>query len=157
MYTPASWAAATVKVAPTAISCVPELNVPVTEGLLVKALAVIVCTPPECVSVTVVGNVIAYVYDPLPVTVKDAAVTVPVVAGKVTPLVRVRVPAGASTTVPPVAVCTARLPKLMSAFFAILIGVTTVAVAVAVAVACAWICEVNPASSKQVNKILVFM
>ena len=137
--------------------CVPELNAPVPEGLLVKELAAIVCTPPECVSVTVVGRVISYVYEPLPLTVKDAAVTVPVVAGKVTPLVLVRVPAGANTTVPPVAVCTAILPKLMSVFFEILIGVTTVAVAVAVAVACAFICEVKPARSKKVNKILFFI
>ena len=85
-------------------------------------------------SVTVEGNVIIYVEEPEPVTVKVAADTEPLAAGSVTPLVLVRVPAGANTTVPPVAVCTARLPKLMSVFFEILIGVITVALAVAVAV-----------------------
>jgi len=72
----------------------------------------------------------------VPSTLKAAAVTVPVVAGRVTPLVLVRVPAGANTTVPPVEALTAILPKLISAVFVIVIGVTTVAVAVAVAVAC---------------------
>ena len=99
-------------------------------------VAVIVCEPAECVKVTVEGNVIAYVDDPDPETVKSAAVTAPDVDGKVTPLVLLRVPAGANTTVPPVADCTAILPKFKSAFFTILMGTIIVAVAVAVAVAC---------------------
>lgn len=85
----------------------------------------------------VVGSVIAYVYTPWPFTVKEAAVTVPAVTGSVTPPVDVRVPAGVSTAVPPVAVCTATLPKFMSTFLVMLMGVTIVAVALAVAVACA--------------------
>src|SRR5437764_1261906 len=68
---------------------------------------------------------------------KEAAATVPVTAGNVTPEVAVRVLAGASTTVPPVAVCTAALPKFMSTVLVIVIGVTIVALAEAVALACA--------------------
>ena len=103
VYTPASCPAPTVNVAPTEIFCVPLDKVPVADGLLVNEPALIVCTPPECVSVTVEGSVIEYVEDPEPVTVKEAAETVPVVEGSVTPLVLLLVPAGANTTVPPVA------------------------------------------------------
>ena len=136
---PATCAAATVRVAPTEKFWVPAPDkVPVPEGLLVKEVASIVSDPLARVSVTVVGNVMAYVYAAVPVTVKAAADTVPVVAGRVTPDVRVRVPAGARTTVPPVAVCTEILPKLILAVLEMLIGVTMVAVAVAVAVDCAF-------------------
>jgi hypothetical protein len=67
--------------------------------------------------------------------VKEAAVTVPAVAGRVTLPVLVRVPPVARITVPPAPDATAILPKLMSAFFEMLMGVTMVAVAVAGAVA----------------------
>ena len=118
----------------------------------------IVSTPPEWVSVTVAGNVIAYVNDPDPVTVKAAAVTVPVVEGSVTPLVLERVPAGARTTVPPVPACTAMLPKLISAFLAMLMGLITVAEAVAVAVDCAFELNANANNPKaaKVNFLIVF-
>ena len=61
-----------------------------------------------------------------PVTLNDAAVTVPATAGRVTPPVDVRVPAVDNKTVPAVALI-ATLPKLMSAVFAMVIGVTIVA------------------------------
>lgn len=161
VYTPATWPAATVKVAPTETFCVPLDSVPVPDGSLVKELAAIVSEPDARVSVTEEGNVIAYVEDPEPVIVKEAAETVPAAAGSVTPLVLVRVPAGANTTVPPVPACTARLPKLISAFFAILIGVITVAVAVAVAVDCAvalavTTIKVTRESKFFIKRILVF-
>jgi hypothetical protein len=71
--------------------------------------------------------------------VKEAAATVPVVEGRVTPPAPpvVRVPAGANTTVPAVAAETATLPKFKSAVLVIVIGVMMVAEAAAVAVACA--------------------
>ena len=68
-----------------------------------------------------------------------AAVTVPVVAGSVTPPEPpvVRVPAGASTAVPETVADTATLPKFISTVFTIEIGVMMFAEAEAVAVACA--------------------
>ena len=66
---------------------------------------------------------------------KFAAATVPVVAGSVTPPVKVRVPAGARTTVPPDDGDTAMLPKFMLVTRAIVIGVMMFADADAVAVA----------------------
>jgi hypothetical protein len=69
--------------------------------------------------------------------VKFAAATVPVVAGSVTPPVKVRVLAGANTTVPPDVGDTAMLPKFMLVTRAIVIGVMMFADALAVAVACA--------------------
>ena len=70
---------------------------------------------------------------------KAAADTVPVVAGRVTPPPPpvVRVPAGASTTVPESVADTATLPKFISAVLAIEIGVMMLAEHDAVAVACA--------------------
>jgi len=68
--------------------------------------------------------------------VNEAALTVPAVAGNVTPPVVVRVPAGAKTAVPRVDE-TATFPKLMSVAFTIEIGATTVAVVGAEAVTCA--------------------
>ena len=70
---------------------------------------------------------------------KEAAATVPVVEGSVTPPAPpvVRVPAGANTTVPAVAAETATLPKFKSAVLVIVMGVMMVAEAAAVAVACA--------------------
>jgi hypothetical protein len=124
----------------------------------VKVLAVIVLAP--LVRVRLVdGSVIAYVYTPCPVTVKEAAVTVPAAAGSVTPPVTVRVPAGASITVPPVAVCTATLPKFMSTVFVMLIGVTIVAVDVADAVACAKELDADAISTTAVaiNLVLFFI
>jgi len=61
-----------------------------------------------------------------PVTLNDAAVTVPATAGSVTPPVEVRDPAVVNTTVPAI-VLIATFPKLMSAVLAIVIGVTIVA------------------------------
>jgi hypothetical protein len=70
-----------------------------------------------------------------PVTVKDAAVTVPTVAGRVTPPVAdlVGVPEAAGRTTVPSEEPTAIFPKLISVTFEIAIGVIIVAVAVAVA------------------------
>jgi hypothetical protein len=69
-----------------------------------------------------------------PVTVKAAAETVPVVAGKVQPPVTVRIGARvAGRTTVPGAVLTAMLPKFMSPALAMAIGVIIVADAVAVA------------------------
>jgi hypothetical protein len=62
------------------------------------------------------------------------------------------------TTVPPVPVCTATLPKFMSTVFVMLIGVTIVADAVAVAVACAKELDEKAisASTAKANFVLVF-
>lgn len=67
---------------------------------------------------------------------KLAAVTVPAVAGRVTPPVLVRVPADAErTTVPPDVGDTAMLPKFMLVTSDMVIGVMILPVADAVAVA----------------------
>ena len=129
-YVPAAWAAPTFKVAPTVRACVPEDNAPVAEGVLAKELIVIVLTPLVRVR-AVPGNVMAYVYSPCPFTVNAAAETVPAVAGSVTLPVRLLVPSGVNTTVPPAATSTATLPKFISTVLVIDIGVTIVAVAVA--------------------------
>ena len=155
-YVPAACAAATFSVAPTVRVCVPRpARSPVVVGLLVNAVTVIVL-PPE---VTVKGApVIAIVYvEPVkPVTVKDAAVTVPITAGRVTPPVVERVPAGVSITVPPTAL-TATLPKFMLAALAIAIGVTIVAVAVAVAETCANVLTANESRRiARTNNLIVF-
>ena len=55
------------------------------DGSLVNEAAAIVSEPDARVSVTDEGNVIAYVEDPEPVMVKEAAETVPAAAGSVTP------------------------------------------------------------------------
>jgi hypothetical protein len=69
--------------------------------------------------------------------VKEAAETVPVVAGRVTPPEPpvVRVPAGARTVVPESVAETATLPKFISTVLTIVIGVMMFAEAEAVAVA----------------------
>jgi hypothetical protein len=69
--------------------------------------------------------------------VKSAPATVPVVEGKVTPPAPpvVRVPAGTRTTVPANDAETATLPKLISTFFTMEMGVIIVALHEAVAVA----------------------
>ena len=133
---PGACAAATFNLAPTVSVCVPAVNVPVVDGVLTKFVTVIVFAPLVIVSAAD-GSVMAYVYAPYPFTVNAAAVTVPVVAGNVTPPVLVRAPAGVSVAVPAVLACTATLPKFMSVVFVMLIGVTIVPVDVAVAVACA--------------------
>ena len=70
---------------------------------------------------------------------KLAAATVPMVEGSVTPPPPpvVRVPAGASTTVPATVADTATLPKFISAVLLIEMGVMMVALQAAVAEACA--------------------
>jgi hypothetical protein len=71
--------------------------------------------------------------------VKEAAETVPLVAGSVTPPAPpvVRVPAGARTAVPAIVAETATLPKFISTVLTIETGVMMFAEAEAVAVACA--------------------
>jgi hypothetical protein len=90
---------------------------------------------PEVIVVAKAGRVIAYVKLTWPVTVKAAAVTVPVVAGRVTPPVVLRAFAGVRITVPS-ATLDATLPKFISVVFVIVIGETMVAVADAVADTC---------------------
>ena len=115
------------------------------EGELVKLLTVIV--PEGPVSVTSAeGRVIAYVADGVPVTVKAAAVTVAVRAGnnEAVTLVYVGTLAGLTTTVPANVALGITLPKLrLVPAFAIVIGVTIVAVEVAVAEFCANVLTVN--------------
>ena len=83
---------------------------------------------------------------------KLAAATVPVVAGRVTPPAPpvVRVPPGASTTVPAVVADTATLPKFMSTVFTIVIGVMMFAEQDAVADACAKELLENPITTAAV-------
>lgn len=131
MYVPATWLAATFRVPPTATVAAPEERVPVPEGLLVNVPTVMLCDAPS-LRVMLVGRVIVNDEVPVPVTLKEAAETVPVVAGKVTPPVLVRTPAVERTTVPAV-VPTAMFPKFMSTDLAIAIGVMMVAEALAVA------------------------
>ena len=88
-------------------------------------------------NVIVVGNVMAYVEVPNPLTVKAAAVTVPVTAGSVTPPDFTRDPLVERATVPATVGLTAILPKFISTVFEIAIGVITVAEVVAVAETCA--------------------
>ena len=91
------------------------------------------------VRVALDGNVIAYVNEGAPDTVNDAAATVPVVDGRVTPPEPpvVRVLLVDNTTVPLVDARTAMLPKFISVTLAMVIGVMIVADAVAVADTCA--------------------
>ena len=77
-----------------------------------------------------------------PVTVNWAAVTVPVVVGRVTPPVVVLVPSVARITVPGVAL-TATLPKFISVLLAIAMGVIIVAEAFEVALTCAKVAAEN--------------
>ena len=67
------------------------------------------------------------------VTAKEAAVTVPAVAGSVTPPIGVRVPSVPRTTVPD-AVVVAIFPKTISTDLVMPIGVTIVTVVLAAAV-----------------------
>ena len=143
---PSACEATRFKVAPTVNVSEPELNVPVVAGVLVKVSTIIWSVP--LVMVTDEGNVMAYVYESEPETVKEAAVTVPVFAGKVTPPVNVRPLAGDKTTVP-TDPSVAILPKFISVFLEILMGVTIVADTLAVAVACAKIEDVKKRPRKQ--------
>ena len=85
----------------------------------------------------------AYVDEARPDTVKDATLTVPATAGRVTPPVAVLTPAAVNNTVPGTVGLTAIFPKFMFPAFTIAIGVMTVADPVAVAVTCA-LTVVNP-------------
>jgi len=109
------------------------------------------------VIVYVVGNVIENVEVPNPFTVKDAAETVPVTAGSVTPPILLLVPSGANTTFPNV-VPTAILPKFISTVFVIEIGVMIVADPVAVPVTCALTVAVTATkTTAAINEIKFFM
>ena len=113
------------------------------EGVLTKFSTVIV--PDGLVNVMAEeGKVIEYVLLPSPVTVNEAAETVPVTTGRVTPPVLVRAPEVGRTTVPPNVGLTAMLPKFISTSFSMAIGVMMVAVVEAVAVTCAKEVAVNP-------------
>ena len=130
-YVPAAWLTPTFRVAPTRSVEVPAVNVPVVVGVLVNAVTVIVFAPDVIVNGEA-GKEIEKVYVGAPVTVNEAAVTVPVTAGSVTPPVIVRPPAGASITVPATAL-TATLPKFISTVLVMLIGMIIVAEEVALA------------------------
>jgi hypothetical protein len=87
--------------------------------------------------------------------VNEAAATVPLTAGKVTPPVFVLVPAGARTTVPAIVGLTAIFPKFMSTVFEIAIGVITVADVLAVADTWAKVVAVNVTRAKVSAKSFV--
>ena len=126
----------TFSVAPTFSEVAPVVKVPVLEGVLVKVLTVMVWLPVALVRInSVCGSEMPKVKPAVPVTLNSAAETVPAEAGKVTPPLLVLVPAGTKTTVP--ALVAEILPKFMSTFLVIEMGVTIVAVAVAVALDCA--------------------
>jgi hypothetical protein len=76
------------------------------------------------------------------------------VAGRVTPPVAERAPAGVITTVPGAAL-EATLPKFMSTVFEIAIGATIVADAVAVAVTCANEAALKPKRMIEMQKVFV--
>jgi len=118
-------------VAPTLRVAVPPVSVPVVEGLLVNVPTVMLLAP-DVMVIGEVGNEMEKVYVERPVMVNEAAAIVPATTGNVTPPVDVLVPAGASTTVPPVPL-TATFPKFMSTVFEMAMGVIIVADAVAVA------------------------
>jgi hypothetical protein len=95
---------------------------------------------------------------PSPPMVNEAAVTVPVVLGKVTPAVLVLVPAGAITAVPAVSACTAIFPKFISTSFVIVIGAIIVADAVAVAASWAKVLVVKTAIKRDtINNFCKFI
>jgi hypothetical protein len=97
---------------------------------------------------------IEYVAFAFPVTLKVAAETAPVTAGRVTPPVLVLVPAGSNTTVPATPL-TATLPKFILVAFAIAIGEIMFAAAVPVADACANALALNASPMMMLAKILV--
>jgi hypothetical protein len=142
VYNPAAWFTPTFNVAPTVSTCEPPESVPVPEGVLVNEFTDMVF-PPLLIVNGVDGNVMVYVYEPSPVTVKEAAEIVPATTGNVTPPVLVRTPAGVKITVPATAL-TATFPKFISTVFEMAIGVMIVAEAVAVADTCANVVERNP-------------
>jgi hypothetical protein len=112
---------------------VPPVKVPVGVGVLVQVPTVI-SFPPFEITVSDAGNVIEYVASANPVTVKEAAVTVPTLDGRnVTPPVAVRPLSGVRIIVPGEPL-TAKLPKFMSTVLLIAIGSKIVAEAVAEAV-----------------------
>jgi MFS superfamily sulfate permease-like transporter len=123
--------------------------VPVPDGLLVKVSTTIFWVP--LLIVWFAGREIEYVAPSNPVTVNAAAVMVPAIEGEVRPL-RVRVPAGTRTTVPP-SVSAMMLPKLMLAVWVIVIGDTITAVAVAVAEDCANAPAVNASRTTENARI----
>jgi hypothetical protein len=105
------------------------------------------------------GMVMVYALVPSPVTVNLAAWTRPVTAGRVIPPVKVRVGVAEAgkVTVPPGAVgFTAILPKLISRFLAMLIGVMMVAEALAVAEICAKVVVINP-EKRTIRMKILFM
>jgi hypothetical protein len=143
-------------VAPTRISWVPPLRIPVDDGVLVKEPTVIVFDP--LVRVIVPGRVIEYVEAARPVTVNFAGATVPVVTGRVTPPVWVREPEVGRTTVPGIVGLTATLPKFISTDLVIAIGVIIVADVDAVALTCAKEAAENPktATAMIINFFMFF-
>jgi len=157
VYVPAACAAPTFKVPPTVTVAVPPAIIPVELGVLVNEPKVMVLLT-AYVSVMVPGKVIANVLVPKPVTVNEAADTVPVTAGSVTPPAGVRTPPGLRTTVPAIVGLTAKLPKFRSAVFAMAIGVMMVALEAAVAETCALEVTAKPAIAiKRITNFFIFV
>jgi len=149
IYAPAGWFARTFSLAPTVRVDVPAVRVPVPDGVLVK-LSTVILFPPEEI-ITDAGRVITYVKPASPVTVKEAAVTVPVVAGRVTPPNVERAPAGVNVTDPGFTL-EATFPKFISDPHAIAIGVIIVAEARAVCDTWANISVENASIAKSTTK-----
>jgi hypothetical protein len=143
-----------VRVPPTYIACVPPTSAPDPEGLLAGTMLMLF---PPFIILMEPGRVMVYALVPSPVTVNKAAWTRPVTAGRVIPPVNVRtgVAEGGKVTVPPGAVgFTAMLPKLMSRFFAMPIGVMIFAEALAVAEVWAKVVAIIP--EKRTTKTKIF-
>jgi hypothetical protein len=107
----------------------PPVRVPYGVGLLVKVPSVNVLVPDFSVTGEE-GKEIENVKLVEPVTVKDAAETVPVFTGIVTPPVELLVPAGVKVTVPK-EVPTATFPKFISTVLVMVKGAIRVIEAVA--------------------------
>ena len=136
-YTPAPDAAPVVNVAPTRMVAVPAVRVPDNEGLLVHAEIVKGSLAPEARDKSAAGSVMLNAEAPSPVTVKEAALTVP--PNNTTPTTPVRVATGKGLSIKePDPLPLVKVPKFMSVTFAIASGVMIVAVAFAVVVALIW-------------------
>ena len=136
-YTPAPDAAPVVNVAPTRMFAVPAVRVPVNEGVLVHAEIVKGSLAPEAKDKFAAGSVMLNAEAPSPVTVKEAALTVP--PNNTTPTTPVRVATGKGLSIKePDPLPLVKVPKFMSVTFAIASGVMIVAVAFAVVVALIW-------------------
>jgi hypothetical protein len=148
-------------VAPTVNTFVPPPRVGVIPAVCTKVPAVTPSVPPASALVSVIGaagNRIEKVLVPSPVTVKDAAAPAPVENALAPPVIDLLPSAAASTTVPAVALAPT-VPKFKSTVFAMLIGVTSVAVVEAVTEDCALELTANPTktNNKMLNFFMIFV